>query len=128
MPQWACTMDSAGVCCLIHSSGFRSSGLAGTSAASGKQLAAGARVSVQHQAALGALTQEQLQLQNWLNRLEADNRANPALPVCEARMNSGFSSGENLSRLFEIGYQVNTKASGGSTTVALRETLPSDAV
>jgi hypothetical protein len=93
-----------------------------------KQLAEGVRVSARHQAALDTLTQEQLQLQNWLNVLEADNRANPAPPVCEARMDSGFSSGANLCWLIEMGYQLNTKATGGLTTAALRKTLPSDAV
>lgn len=93
-----------------------------------KQLAAAVRVSAQHQAALDALTQEQLQLQNWLNVLQADNRANPDPPVCEARMDSGFSSGANLCWLIEMGYQLNTKAMGGLTTAALRKTLPSDAL
>ena len=93
-----------------------------------KQLAAGVRASAEHQATLDALTQEQLQLQNWLNVLEADNRTNPEPPVCEARMDSGFSSGTNLCWLIEMGYQLNTKATGGLTTAALRKTLPTDAV
>jgi hypothetical protein len=93
-----------------------------------KQLAASIRISAEHQAALDARAQEQLQLQNWLNVLEADNRANPEPPICEARMDSGFSSGANLSWLIEMGYQVNTKAIGGLTTAALCKTLPSDAV
>ena len=39
-----------------------------------------------------------------------------------------FSSGANLCWLIEMGYQLNTKATGGLTTAALRNTLPSDAV
>jgi hypothetical protein len=93
-----------------------------------KQLAVGVRVRAEHQATLDALGQERLQLQNWLNVLEADNRTNPEPPVCEARMDSGFSSGMNLCWLIEMGYQLNTKATGGLTTAALRKTLPSDAV
>jgi hypothetical protein len=93
-----------------------------------KQLAVCERVSAQPQAALDALTQAQGQLQNWLNVLAADNRANPHPPVCVARMDSGFSSGANLSWLIEMGYQVNTKATGGLTTAALRKNLPSAAV
>jgi hypothetical protein len=93
-----------------------------------KQLAACVHVSAQHQATLDALQQEQRQLEQWLNVLEADNRANPDPPVCEARMDSGFSSGANLCWLIEMGYQVNSKATGGLTTTALRKTLPHDAV
>ena len=93
-----------------------------------KQLATGVRVSAQHQAALDALGQERLQLQNWLNVLAADNGANPNPPICDARMDSGFGSGANLSWLIEMGYQLNTKAAGGLTTAALRKNLPSAAV
>lgn len=93
-----------------------------------KQLATTVRVSAEHQAALAALAQERLQLQNWLNVLAADNDANPNPPICEARMDSGFSSGANLCWLIEMGYQLNTKATGGLTTAALRKNIPSDAV
>ena len=93
-----------------------------------KQLAVCERVSLQHQATLTALTQAGVQLQDRLKQLEADNRTNPEPPHCEARMDSGFSSGANLTWLIEMGYQVNTKATGGLTTTALRSALPSDAV
>lgn len=42
-------------------------------------------------------------------------------------MDSGFSSGTNLTWLIEMGYQVNTKVMGGLTTTALRKTLAPEA-
>ncbi len=92
-----------------------------------KQLATCERIIARHQDYLHQLSQAQLQLQNWLNTLDADNRTNPDAPLCEARMDSGFSSGANLTWLIEMGYQVNTKAVGGLTTAALRKTIPADA-
>ncbi len=91
-----------------------------------KQLATGERVIARHQEHLHQLNQTLLQLQNWLHTLEADNRTNPDPPGCEARMDRGFSSGVNLTWLIDMGYQVNTKALGGLTTAALRQTIPAD--
>jgi hypothetical protein len=92
-----------------------------------KQLATAEHVIARHQHYLHQLTQTLAQLQNWLHTLEADNCANPDPPLCEARMDSGFSSGSNLTWLIEMGYQVNSKAVGGLTTAALRKTLAADA-
>jgi hypothetical protein len=88
-----------------------------------EQLTTCERVIAHHQAALRQWDQELAELQDWLNTLEADNRTNPNPPLCEARMDSGFSSGANLTWLIEMGYQVNTKAIGGLTTAALRKTV-----
>lgn len=91
------------------------------------QLATSERVSAYHQTYLHALLHVALQLQDWLRRLEADNRANPDPPVCEVRIDSGFSSGVNLTWLIEMGYQLNTKAPGENTTLALQKKLTADA-
>lgn len=92
------------------------------------QIATCERVLTQHQAALRQWEHELTALQQWSKTLEADNQTNPNPPVCEARMDSGFSSGANLTWLIEMGYQVNTKVIGGLTTTALRKTLAPDAV
>jgi hypothetical protein len=92
-----------------------------------QQIANCERAIAQHQAALRQLDQEVAVLQDWLHTLEADNQTNPNPPVCEARMDSGFSSGANLTWLIEMGYQVNTKAIGGLTTTALRKTVAAGA-
>lgn len=72
------------------------------------------------------LGQDLLRLQDWLKQLETDNRTNPDPSSCEARMDSGFSSGANLTWLIEMGYLVNTKAPNDKTTSALRRTLSAD--
>lgn len=91
------------------------------------QIATCERVMAQHQTTLRQLDQELAALQQWLRTLEQDNQTNPNPPICEARMDSGFSSGANLTWLIEMGYQVNTKVMGGLTTAALRKTLAPEA-
>jgi len=91
-----------------------------------KQIATCTRVIAQHQA---RLTQQQAtltELYTWLTQLEADNRTNPDPPAyCEARMDAGFVSGENLAWLIEMGYCPNTKAPNDQTTTALRARVTS---
>lgn len=93
-----------------------------------QQMANCERAIAHHQTVLCQWDHELAELQQWLNTLEADNRTNPNPPLCEVRMDSGFSSGANLTWLIEMGYQVNTKAMGGLTTTALRKTITADAV
>lgn len=90
-----------------------------------KQIAQCARVVAKHQT---QLTQQQAslsRLQPWLIQLEEDNHINPDPPPdCEARMDAGFTSGENLAWLIEMGYCPNTKAPNDQTTTALRTRVP----
>jgi hypothetical protein len=76
-----------------------------------------------HQTYLNELTTRVTELKTWLAQLEADNRTNPDPPVCEVRMDSGFSGGAQVAWLIEMGYQVNTKAPSDKTTVALRKNV-----
>ena len=78
------------------------------------------RVIARHQTTLAHLQAELTALQQWLNQLETDNRTNPDPPTCRVRMDSGFGSGPNLTWLLEMGYEVDTKATGDKTTQALR--------
>jgi len=91
-----------------------------------QHIATCARVLAHHQA---RLTQQQVALadwQAWQAQLEADNRTHPdPPPYCEARMDAGFVSGENLTWLIEMGYCPNTKAPNDQTTQALRARLTS---
>ena len=91
-----------------------------------KQLADCERAITHHQSYLNQLAATVTQLKDWLRQLEADNQTNPDPPVCEVRMDSGFSGGEGLTWLIELGYQVNTKAPSDKTTTALRQTLSAD--
>ena len=92
-----------------------------------QQIATATRVLAQHQT---RLTQQQValaDLQAWQAQLEADNHTNPdPPPYCEARMDAGFVSGDNLTWLIEMGYCPNTKAPNDQTTRALRARLEPD--
>lgn len=88
-----------------------------------KQLAHCERAITHHQTYLDELTHRVAELKTWLAQLENDNRTNPDPPVCEVRMDSGFSGAENLTWLIEMGYQVNTKAPSDKTTSALRKSI-----
>jgi hypothetical protein len=86
------------------------------------------RAVAHHQTYLKDLAQQVSDLQTWQAQLEADNRANPNPPVCEARMDSGFSGGVQVAWLIEMGYQVNTKAPSDKTTKVLRKNLTAETV
>jgi len=79
-----------------------------------------------HQEYLDELAHQVTELKTWQAHLEQENQANPDAPVCEARMDSGFSGGANVTWLIEMGYQVNTKAPSDKTTQALRKTVMPD--
>ena len=78
-------------------------------------------VLTQHQAERVLQEQTLLQLQQWLLKLKADNATYPdPPPYCEVRMDAGFTSGENITWLIEMGYCPNTKATNDRTTQVLR--------
>lgn len=69
------------------------------------------------------LQEQQTHLDAWLAELEADNQANPnPIPVV-LRIDAGFSTGENLAWLIEMGYTVLTKAHHASISQSLRNRL-----
>ena len=86
-----------------------------------QQLSDCERAIAHHQTYLQELTVRVTELKTWLAQLEADNRTNPDPPVCAVRMDSGFSGGEPVAWLIEMGYQVNTKAPSDKTTQVLRQ-------
>jgi uncharacterized coiled-coil protein SlyX len=89
-----------------------------------QQIATATRVLAQHQTRLTQQRVALADLQAWQAQLEADNCTNPdPPPYCEARMDAGFVSGENLTWLIEMGYSPNTKAPNDQTTRALRTGL-----
>jgi hypothetical protein len=89
-----------------------------------KQMATCRRVIAQHQTRLTEQHTILNQLQTWRVQLEQENQANPDPPAyCEARMDAGFTSGENLTWVIEMGYSPNTKAPNTQTTTALQARL-----
>jgi hypothetical protein len=91
-----------------------------------QQLARCEQAMAHHQTYLDELRRRVAELKDWLAHLEADNRTNPDPPVCEVRMDSGFSGDDNLTWLIEMGYQVNTKAPSDKTTRALRQKVSAE--
>ena len=89
-----------------------------------KQMATCQQVIAKHQT---RLTEQQTilnDLQAWRVQLEQENQTNPDPPAyCEARMDAGFTSSENLTWLIEMGYCPNTKAPNAQTTTALQARL-----
>jgi hypothetical protein len=57
--------------------------------------------------------------------LAAANAAQPDAPRCRLRMDAGFCSGETLTRVLELGYEVETKA-GARAAAALRARITPD--
>lgn len=91
-----------------------------------QQLAKAEQLPAQHQALAQEHATRLAELRGWQAQLEADNHANPNPPDhVEARMDAGFTSGENLAWLLEMGYWPNTKAPNGRTATALMAGLPS---
>jgi hypothetical protein len=85
------------------------------------------QVLLKHQAQLYEQETVLKDLGHWLAVLEAENQSNPEPPwYVEARMDSGFVSGDNLTWLLEMGYCPNTKAPNDRTTTALRGQLSAD--
>jgi hypothetical protein len=89
------------------------------------QLAQAERLLATHQASAQQHATRLSELRAWLAQLEADNQANPNPPdPVEVRMDAGFTSGEHLAWLLEMGYAPNTKAHNGQTASALLARLP----
>lgn len=84
------------------------------------------RALVHHQTYWNALTQQVADLKTWLAHLETDNQTNPTPPICEVRMDSGFSGGVPITWLIEMGYHVNTKAPSDKTTQVLRQKVTAE--
>ena len=90
-----------------------------------QQLAKAEQLLVQHQATAQPHAAQLTELRARQAQLEADNQANPSPPEhVEARMDAGFTSGEHLAWLLEMGYWPNTKAHNGQTASALLARLP----
>jgi hypothetical protein len=68
-----------------------------------------------------ALRTEQEQLEAYLEHLRQENAAQADAPRCTIRLDAGFSSGENLTALIELGYDVETKSGNAALVQALRK-------
>jgi hypothetical protein len=88
------------------------------------QIVRGQQVRDKHQTEVLEAQAHLAQLKTWCATLENDNRTNPQPPdYLETRMDAGFTSGENLTWVLEMGYGPNTKSPNSQTTQALRNQL-----
>jgi hypothetical protein len=69
----------------------------------------------------GAAERDRL-CQRW-EQLHQENLRQPAPPRCKLRIDAGFGTGENLTQLLEMGYEVETKSSNAAVVRALRKQL-----
>ena len=90
-----------------------------------QELTQAEQLPAQHQAVAQSHAVCLTELRAWQAQLEADNQANPNPPEhVEARTDAGFTSGDHLAWLLEMGYWPNTKAPNGRTATALMAGLP----
>jgi len=88
------------------------------------QIAHGQAVAQRQRERAQALRAEQRRLEAYLEQLCQDNAARLDPPRCTMRLDAGFSSGENLTALIELGYDVETKSGNAALVQALRKQVP----
>lgn len=77
------------------------------------------------------LAQMQQEHDNLLSRLAHlcdENDTQPEAPHCRVRVDAGFCSGDNLTALLELGYEVDTKSGNDALVQALRQRVTPDTV
>ena len=73
-----------------------------------------------------AYVAERDRLQARYERLCQDNARQPQPPRCKIRIDAGFCSGENLTELIELGYEVETKSAHTALVQTLRQRAATD--
>jgi hypothetical protein len=92
----------------------------------GRDLRATAARLTKWERALAEGQAQQTHLLDWLAQLESENATLLHPLTCVLRVDAGFSTDDNLTRLIEMGYVVYTKAHNGQTTAKLLRQLPTD--
>jgi len=83
------------------------------------------------QRAAAAVAAQQSELQRLRQRYERfcqENAQQPNAPHCQLRMDAGFASGENLTQVIELGYDVETKSANPAVLAALRSRVNAETV
>ena len=78
-------------------------------------------VASRHRIRVQSLRQMRDQLQTYLEQLRQENADEARLASCTIRLDAGFSSGENLTALIELGYDLETKSGNDGLVQALRK-------
>jgi hypothetical protein len=63
---------------------------------------------------------ERGQLRERWERFQQENARQPQPPRCRIRMDAGFGTGENLTELLELGYEIETKSGNAALVRALQ--------
>jgi hypothetical protein len=69
---------------------------------------------------------ERQRLQARYERFCAENARQPNAPRCRIRLDAGFTTGENLTELIELGYAIDTKSANAAVVQALRDRVTSE--
>ncbi len=91
-----------------------------------RQEARAQRLAEYHRARLQPRLDECGRLQARCDRLRGENLRQERPVRAIIRLDAGFSSGENLTELIELGYEVDTKSANTALIQALRAAVPSD--
>jgi hypothetical protein len=90
------------------------------------QVAHARAVAARHQERRQKRLAERLRLQERYERLSQDNARQSDPPRCRLRMDAGFATGENLTEIIELGYEVETKSANDALVQALRNRVTAD--
>jgi hypothetical protein len=74
----------------------------------------------------GIYQAERQRLQERYQRLCQENVQQADPPRCQIRLDAGFASGENLTELLELGYEVDTKSANPAVVQVLRSRVTAD--
>ena len=83
------------------------------------QRAQASQVAERHRERVQAQVLERDQLQERYERLCQENARQPNPLRCQLRMDAGFATGENLTEVIELGYDVDTKSANDAVVQAL---------
>jgi hypothetical protein len=83
-------------------------------------------VAARHRERRQARLAERIRLQERHERLCHENARQSDAPRCRLRMDAGFATGENLTAVTELGYEVDTKSANDALVQALRNRVTAD--
>jgi hypothetical protein len=78
-------------------------------------------VAKRHRVRVAAKTAERDGLREHQSRLQQENTRQTHPPRCKIRIDAGFGTGENLTALIELGYEVETKSGNAALVRALQD-------
>ena len=90
------------------------------------QMAQARAVAARHRERGQARLAERIRLQERYEQLCHENALQSDPPRCRLRMDAGFATGENLTEVIELGYELETKSANDALVQALRNRVTAD--